>query len=541
MKPLNPISLLSIFILAVSSPANTQAVQENFDTGVPAGWSRSADITVQSTGDPGFGSVLVLPSATSYVEVTVTDPSTLSFWRGPVRGGDDFVLALEVRCGGETIRREYAYKPDGLTTAPAFIPEIVAVRHTGSCAVRWSNSVRTQGAALIDKVLIETLTPAEKERLKEEERIREVVTNQLSASNITVATNQLDPLVDAVGKTAPGLANLSSRVYAVSAINATGSALVASAELGNPLSYDYFKSLASRVESFSPLPMKTHINSMLENLKTSFGNVKNLRGSGAFSALSSLAIGTALGDFRSTFQSVIAVASMGKEMLVRAANALGIGGQNKDTKAETQLNEMYTESHTFLGKMVEQTQRVQVRALRADSITQETNRIAAQADSAVAKMLRFGGVPDGNLGLFKEAAMKQADGRAMSREETAILTQFQNGLRTARQRAIGAGPNSALAFAERLRSTLSGSDAVYAQYDPMIARQKKLYDEEIAYYCNIKQLGALSLANTQTQSQWINNAQAAARAFDGARRAFYQAYAPGQAAPVLGVCAVLTT
>jgi hypothetical protein len=540
MSTIRLLPILAFSIVASSLPGNALALQENFEAGVPAGWSRSADLSVQPSADASFGSMLVLPSASSFVEVSVTDPSTLSFWRGPVRAGDDFVLVVEVRCGSDTVlRREYTYKPEGLTTAPAFIPEIMAVRHTGPCAVRWSSPVRNQGAATIDKVTIETLTAVEKERLAQEEKIREVVTNQLSASNITTATNQLDPLVDAVRETAPGLANLSSRVYAVSAINATGSALVKGAELGNPLNYDYFNNLAGRIESFSPLPMKTHIDSMMGNLSTTFRTVKNLSGSGVFSALSSLAMGTALGDFRSTFQSAIAVASMGKELLVRAAGALGITGSKKDERAETQLNAMYTESHTFLGKMMEQTQRVQARALRADSITQETNRLAAQADSAVAKMLRFAGVPDGNLGLFKEAAMKQADRRPMSTEETAILQRFQNGLQAARQRAVGAGSNSALSFAEQLRSTLSGSDAVYALYDPMIARQKKFYDEEIAYFCNIKQLGTLSLANTETQRQWIDNARAAARAFDDARRAFYQAFSPGQRAPVLERCAVL--
>jgi hypothetical protein len=294
--------------------------------------------------------------------------------------------------------------------------------------------------------------------------------------------------------------------------------------------------MTSTLNRFSPQPVQTHLQTIQSQLNASYNELKPQAGKSILQTLSSLALSTSMANFQSTFQSVIALSSIGKDLLRRAAGVFGFGGsdQQKEGRAEQQLNTMYTESNTFLGKMREQTEHVRQRAARADSIADAANRLAATADTTILRLIRISGLPDSVFGAFKEAAMKQADARPLTDAERQLLQRYSTGLQNARQRA--ATNNAIPAFSAQLRAVLEGSDAVYAGYEPLIARQKQLYDEEIAYLCQIKKLDVLSFASPETQRQWLDNARAAVSAFVGAREAFYNAYTPAKPAPALGQC-----
>lgn len=542
---LRPSSFLPLLVLLATAPhALAQPLEEDFSAGVPAGpeWASSPDAMVAEPEAGGAQAALALPSTGSFLQVAVTNPDAVTFWRAPSRPGDDYALALLAECGGERRRHAYRHAPGDLPST-AFTPEIVSLRHPGPCTLRWEVEAWAAGTPMIDRIRVERLTGADSLRLATEREVRRMLTAELTATNTAAAAARLDPIVQTAETSAQQLANLAGRIYSVEALAATGAALSTGAALANPLEYPEFQRTTGTLQPFMTGPGLVQLETTTAALRSGFQTVREARGQNALVALASMALGAAIGDYRGALlTSLTVLSSGGRPVMARLADALGIRRRGRwEAEVQNRLAATSGDAHAFLTGMMTHAERTQERAARAQEIAGSARRLAAEADTVAAALLREAGVGSERLGVFRSAAMKRADGRALTEEERQVLEAYARGLRAARDRAVVGGMDPTLNLAERLRTVLLGAERLHAGYGPLIASQRQYYDEEVAYYCGARPPVVGALVAAETQRVWTANARAAVEAFTSARDAFYRAYTPAEAPPVLdrAACAVM--
>jgi hypothetical protein len=535
---------LLIALLTPAAGLSAQAVEEDFSGGVPseAPWSASPDAAVVEPEFGGPGAALALPAEGSFLQTAVTSPSAVTFWRAPARPGDDYTLILRTRCGDAETRTAWRRAPADLPTT-AFTPEIVPLRHAGSCTLRWEVERHAAGTPMIDRIRIERLTEADSIRLAVEQELRRVLAAEMTATTTAAAAARLDPIVEASAAGADQLANLASRIHAVEAINAAGAALTAAAVMANPLEYPELQRTTATLAPLATGPALTQLESSAASLRGGFQRVRDTRGEGVLGSVAGAALGALIGDYRGAVQTTLTLLSGTRgRPLAAVADALGIRRRGRwQNEVQARLATLSTETHALLTPMAAHAERTQRRAARVQELATSARSLAAEADGATARLLREAGVDEERLPLFREAATKRADGRALSAEERAVLDDFALGLGAARDRAVAAGMDPTLTLAERLRTVLIGTERVHAAYPGLLAAQRQFFDEEIAYLCALQAPAAGALIGEETRRGWLTGAATAARAFAEARDAFQRAYAPTEPAPGLDplTCPVL--
>ena len=290
-------------LLAASTLAQT--VHTDFETGVPAEWVQTDTSIVDRM--PSGKALQITGSIATLTSPAVADAGRLTFWLRSPQPGDSYTLVIERAKAADAPASEWVPVDSIPQVGPAagaqderYASRISHFEERGTSYFRWRLRDYVRGAAVIDDITIERMSPEafdNAKRREEDEKIRKafVTFNKAAtydqavsafAASATQYKNQLDVLLQ-----------LREHTASIAALLQTASAVGKRADMANPLKYELFNQIKNDLSKVLPPLKQERLKDIESSITETFSSSERFtRLKSAISGIANVAlsVGTAI-------------------------------------------------------------------------------------------------------------------------------------------------------------------------------------------------------------------------------------------------------